>query len=85
MEITGILVACVIGAICGWLAGQIMSGRGLGLVGNIVVGIVGGLLFSYLASVFKISIGSGLISQIVGGTLGAVLLLVGISFIKKNT
>ena len=33
-----IVIACVIGAVCGWLAGQILRGRGLGLVGNIVEG-----------------------------------------------
>ena len=85
MDFMGILIACLIGGACGWLAGQIMKGRGLGVVGNIIVGIVGGLLFGYLAKVLNIQIGSGMVSQIIGGTVGAVLLLVAVSFIKKNT
>ncbi|MEM9413442.1 MAG: hypothetical protein AAGA30_20205 [Planctomycetota bacterium] len=43
-----IVVTCVIGAICGFLAGQIMKGRGFGVLGNIIVGIVGAALFSFL-------------------------------------
>jgi len=31
----------VIGAVAGWLAGQIVKAYGFGLVGNIVVGIIG--------------------------------------------
>jgi uncharacterized membrane protein YeaQ/YmgE (transglycosylase-associated protein family) len=84
VDIMGLVIACVIGAVCGFLAGQLLKGRGLGLVGNIVVGIVGGLLFSYLFSTFDMGLG-GLVNQIVGGTIGAVVLLIGISFIKKNT
>jgi hypothetical protein len=42
------------------------------------------LLFSFLFSTFDMGLG-GLVNQIVGGTIGAVLLLIGISFIKKAT
>lgn len=84
IDIMGLVIACVIGAVCGFLAGQILKGRGLGLVGNIIVGIVGGLLFSFLFSTFDMGLGA-LVNQIIGGTIGAVLLLIGISFIKKNT
>ena len=41
-----IIAALVIGAIAGWLAGQIVRGAGFGLLGNIVVGIIGSLLAS---------------------------------------
>ena len=84
IDIMGLVIACVIGAVCGFLAGQILKGRGLGLVGNIIVGIVGGLLFSFLFSTFDMGLGA-LVNQIIGGTIGAILLLIGISFIKKNT
>ena len=40
----GLIVALVIGAIAGWLAGQIMKGGGYGLIGDIVVGIIGGVV-----------------------------------------
>ena len=33
-----------IGIVAGWLSGQIMKGRGFGLLGNLVVGIVGAVI-----------------------------------------
>jgi uncharacterized membrane protein YeaQ/YmgE (transglycosylase-associated protein family) len=41
MTLEAILIILVIGAVAGWLAGQIVRGMGFGLIGNIVVGIVG--------------------------------------------
>ena len=38
----------VVGAIAGWLAGQIVRGYGFGLIGNIVVGIVGAFIGGWL-------------------------------------
>lgn len=43
MGIESLVVLLLIGAVAGWLAGQIMKGYGFGLIGNIVVGIVGGI------------------------------------------
>jgi len=34
----------IIGAVAGWLAGQIMKGKGFGLIGNLIVGIVGAFM-----------------------------------------
>ena len=38
MTLEGILIALLIGAIGGWLAGVIVKGAGFGLIGNIVIG-----------------------------------------------
>ncbi len=84
VDVMGLVIACLIGAVCGFLAGQLLKGRGLGLVGNIIVGLLGGLLFSYLFSTFDMGLGA-LVNQIVGGTIGALLLLIAVSFIKKAT
>ena len=40
----------LIGAIAGWLAGQITRGRGFGLFGDIVIGIVGALVGGFVFS-----------------------------------
>ncbi len=48
MTLTAIVLWLVIGAVAGWLAGQLMRGRGLGLVGNIVVGISGAFVGGWL-------------------------------------
>ena len=44
MDIIGFLIFLAIGAIAGWLAGNILKGGGFGLLGNIVVGIVGAVI-----------------------------------------
>ena len=44
----GFIVAIIIGAIAGWLAGQIVKGEGMGTLVNIVVGIVGALIAGWI-------------------------------------
>ena len=52
----GLLSWIVVGAIAGWLSGEVMKGRGFGLLGDIIVGVVGGLVGGWLATqLFKIS------------------------------
>ena len=38
----------VVGAIAGWLSGQVMKGRSSGLRGDIMVGVTGGLIGGFL-------------------------------------
>jgi uncharacterized membrane protein YeaQ/YmgE (transglycosylase-associated protein family) len=47
----GLLAWIIVGLIAGFLASQVMKGRGSGLVGDLVLGIVGALLGGFLASV----------------------------------
>ena len=72
----------LIGAISGWLAGQIWKGAGFGLLGNIIVGIVGGIIGGWIASRLGIG-GGGLLWQIIIAVGGAWVLLFIISLIKK--
>lgn len=75
----GILSWIIVGAIAGWLSGQVMRGGGFGLLGDIVVGIAGGLIGGWLAGVlFKVPNGvNGInVTSIVIAFLGAVLLIV---------
>lgn len=44
----------IIGIIAGWLAGQIMKGRGFGLLGNLVVGVIGAVIGGWLAGALGI-------------------------------
>ena len=41
MTMESILILILVGAVAGFLAGVIVRGYGLGLVGNIVVGVLG--------------------------------------------
>ncbi|MBK8068696.1 MAG: GlsB/YeaQ/YmgE family stress response membrane protein [Rhodanobacteraceae bacterium] len=84
MNLTAIVLWLVIGAVAGWLAGQLMRGRGLGLVGNIVVGIIGAFVGGWLlGGVLGISIGGGLVGAILNATVGAVVVLAVIGAIKR--
>ena len=81
MDPVAIVVMLAIGAVAGWLAGQIMSGGGFGLVGNIIVGILGALVAGLLFPGFLPL--DGLIGQIISATLGAVILLFIIGLVKR--
>ncbi|MXU66773.1 GlsB/YeaQ/YmgE family stress response membrane protein [Oceanomicrobium pacificus] len=81
MDIVGFIIWLLIGAIAGWLAGQIMKGSGFGLIGNIVVGIVGAVIGGWLlGSLIPLA---GYLGTIVYGTIGAVILLAIIGLFKK--
>ena len=83
MAVESILVFLVVGAVAGWLAGQIVKGHGFGLVGNIVVGIVGAFIAGWLLPTIGLSIGGGIIAAIIHALIGGVILLVLIGLIKR--
>jgi uncharacterized membrane protein YeaQ/YmgE (transglycosylase-associated protein family) len=65
----------IVGAIAGWLAGQVMRGRGFGCLGNVAIGLIGAVIGGYVLGVLNISIGTGLLNEIVTALVGAILLL----------
>jgi len=83
MAIEDLIVWLVIGAIAGWLAGLIVKGYGLGLIGNIVVGIIGAFIAGWLLPRIGIVIGGGMIASIINATIGAVVLLVIVGLFKR--
>lgn len=83
MAVESLIVMLFIGAIAGWLAGQIISGFGFGLIGNILVGIVGALLAGNLLPSVGLTIGGGILTAIINATIGAVVLLFLIRLIKR--
>lgn len=85
MTLEGILIALVIGALGGWLAGIIVKGAGLGLIGNIVVGVIGAVLAAWLLPQLGLgfSIGNALVTSILYATIGAVIVLVVLSLIRR--
>ncbi len=82
MDITSLLIFLAIGALAGWLAGNIMKGRGFGLIGNIIVGVVGAVLGGVVFSFLGLQ-SAGLIGAIVTSTVGAIILLFIIGLVKK--
>jgi uncharacterized membrane protein YeaQ/YmgE (transglycosylase-associated protein family) len=78
-----IIAAIIIGAIAGWLAGQIVKGGGFGLIGDIIVGIVGAIIAGFLFPALGMELGGGWIGAIISSTIGAIILLVIIRLIKR--
>ncbi len=83
MDVTGLIIFLVIGAVAGWLAGTLMKGGGFGLIGNIVVGIIGAVVGGYVFGLLGISMGGDLIGSIITATAGAAILLFIVKLIKK--
>ena len=79
-----LLIILLIGAIAGWLAGQIVQGTGFGLIGDILIGIVGALIASWLFPQLGIRLGGGIIGAIIAATIGAILLLVIVRLIRRG-
>jgi uncharacterized membrane protein YeaQ/YmgE (transglycosylase-associated protein family) len=72
----------LIGILAGWLAGQIVKGRGLGVVVDLVVGILGSLLGGFVFGLLGLA-AYGLIGRLVMAVVGAVLLLLLVRVIKR--
>ncbi len=79
-----LLVILLIGAIAGWLAGQIVQGTGFGLVGDIIIGIVGAFIASWLFPQLGLHLGAGIVAQIIAATIGAVLLLLIMRLVRRG-
>ena len=83
MTVQALLIILIVGAIAGFLAGQIMKGRGFGLLGNIVVGILGAFFARWLFGWLGFAFGGGIIGAILHATIGAVLLLALVRVIRR--
>ena len=77
-----LLVIILVGLIAGWLAGQIVRGTGLGIVGDIVVGIIGAFIGTWLLPQLHIALGTGIVAAILNATIGAIILLVIIKLVR---
>ncbi|HEY8798324.1 MAG TPA: GlsB/YeaQ/YmgE family stress response membrane protein [Candidatus Dormibacteraeota bacterium] len=74
----GILVWIVVGAIAGFVASKVLSGKGMGLLWDIVVGILGAFVGGWLASLvgLPVSPGTFTIGGLLSAFVGAVILLI---------
>jgi uncharacterized membrane protein YeaQ/YmgE (transglycosylase-associated protein family) len=74
----GIVVWIIVGAIAGFVASKVLSGKGMGLIWDIVVGILGAFLGGWLAGLAGLPVDPGTFT--IGGLLsafvGAIILLV---------
>lgn len=73
----------IIGAIAGWIAGEIKRGFGYGLFGNILVGILGAFVGNWLFAQLGVSLGAGIIGVILTAVIGALALLFVVGLVKR--
>jgi uncharacterized membrane protein YeaQ/YmgE (transglycosylase-associated protein family) len=72
----------LIGIIAGWLAGQIVKGRGMGVGIDLLVGVVGAVLGGWIFGLLGI-IAFSLLGRLVMATVGAVVLLLLVRLLKR--
>jgi uncharacterized membrane protein YeaQ/YmgE (transglycosylase-associated protein family) len=89
MDLTSqsIVIIIVVGVVAGFLAGILVRGYGLGLVGNLVVGVLGAFLASWLLPKFGVThiAGNDLVNAILSATIGAVVLLLLLGLVRRAT
>ncbi|CCB65665.1 MULTISPECIES: GlsB/YeaQ/YmgE family stress response membrane protein [unclassified Hyphomicrobium] len=78
-----LIIWLLIGAAAGWLAGQIMSGGGFGLLGDIVVGIIGAVIAGWLFPFLGLRLGGGILGEIIAAAIGAIILLFVLRLVKR--
>lgn len=83
MGLEALLLALIVGAVAGWLAGVVVKGGGFGLIGNIAVGIVGALVSGWLFPTLGFSLGGGWLGAILSAAIGAIIVLVLIRIVKS--
>lgn len=79
-----VLVAVLIGAVAGWLAGMVMKSKSGGALINIILGIIGGFVGNWLFGILGVSAGGSWLGAIITATVGAVVLIaIGRMIMKK--
>lgn len=83
MDLGGLIVFLIIGAIAGWLAGKIMRGGGFGLIVNIIIGVIGSFIGGFILGLLGFD-AYGFIAQLFSATIGAIALLWIVGMVKKS-
>ena len=82
---TALVIWLIIGAIAGWLAGQIMKGGGFGLVGDIIVGIIGAFIAGALFPRLGFTLGgNSIVGAIIAAAIGACVLLFILRLVRRG-
>lgn len=85
MTVESLLILILVGVVAGFLAGVLVRGYGLGLVGNLIVGVAGAFIGSWLLPRIGVSftVGNALVTSIVYATIGAVVLLLLVGLVRR--
>jgi len=83
MGLFQIFVLIAIWIFIGYLAGQLIRGKGYGPVGDALLGLGGGIVGSVVLNILNIG-GPGFVMQIVGGVVGAVIIIFGVRLLVDS-
>ena len=74
----GIVVWIIVGLIAGFAASKVLTGKGMGLLWDLVVGVLGAFLGGWLAGIAGIPVSTGTftVGGLIAAFVGAVILLV---------
>lgn len=86
MTLETMLIWAIVGIVAGFLAGVVVRGYGLGLVGNLIVGLIGAMIGGWLLPQLGIGTltGTPIIDTILVATIGAVVLLLLIGLFRRS-
>jgi len=86
MTVESLVIFLVVGIVAGFLAGVLVRGYGLGLVGNLVVGVIGAFIAGWLLPRIGVNftVVNGLVTSIVYATIGAVVLLLIVGLVRRR-
>jgi len=70
-----------VGAVSGWLAGQVTKGKGFGLVGNIAIGLVGTFVGSWIFHTLGLR-APGMLGNIIVAFTGGVALVAALNLLR---
>ena len=76
------LLWIISGIVAGWLTGLVMSGRGYGLMGDLVIGLLGGLMGGWLFGLFDLAPNIWL-GEIIGAFVGGVVLVLIVRILRR--
>ncbi len=85
MSLESLIIWAIIGIVAGFLAGVIVKGYGLGLIGNLIVGVVGAFIGGWLLPQLGIGAitGTPILDTIIVATVGAIVLLLVIGLFRR--
>jgi uncharacterized membrane protein YeaQ/YmgE (transglycosylase-associated protein family) len=64
----------VVGLLAGWIASKLVSGRGLGIMGSLIIGVIGAAVGGFLFRQFGIET-TGILGDMIAAVIGAIILL----------
>ena len=78
-----LLIWLIVGGVAGFLASVVVSGGGMGVLGDIIVGIIGAFIAGWLFPRLHIALPVGIVGTIIAAAIGAIILLLIIRLIRR--